>query len=590
MNTILLKVSQALLVASVVTGSFVIAPLAGTAQTAYMVNPYNARPYWQRIANASVIQGQTLSTTALATDDNGDVLTYAALQLPAGASFNPTSRIFSFTPSYNQLGSFPVVLSVTDNHSAPVTTSFYVNVSTDLGHYVYGGGDASDYYNQAPYFTSTNSLYNINSGSMVQFSVTAIDPEGSEVRYSVSNLPAGASFSSQTRTVSWTPSASQRGVYTLVFTATDGVLQSVPFNVTITVDGGVNRFSAPTSVMSAPTSAPYFISNPLTVAIAGQTYVYAAQAVSPAGTTLRYTLLNGPVDAVLNSSTGVFAWTVPLAAADQTAPVSISVTDGYGTPVTQSFTMNVVGGQAATRTVVTRSVNTTRASQPTATPVSVSYYPTNSQTVYVNTGRTVIPSNYVATNYGVYGASAYGSLILPGNTLPIQAFNVAVRVNAKNEMIVSWDTNRATIGEVVFGYASHTRGGDTNRTILNYDFTTGSIDGSVTRHEVSLGALSLSQTYYLRIISRAGTDTDISREIVFIPMRTDEGKIIINQSEGAASAAGTLGALTGNSTLIFLLLIVIGLLVYLIWSSRMNGDQYLPEPTLELHRDDEPVS
>jgi hypothetical protein len=147
-------------------------------------------------------------------------------------------------------------------------------------------------------------------------------------------------------------------------------------------------------------------------------------------------------------------------------------------------------------------------------------------------------------------------------------------VSAAKEMIVSWDTNKPTTGEVVFGYSSQTRGADLDRTILNYDFTTGQVGGSATRHEANLGKLSTNQTYYLRVISRADNQTDISREIVFIPMATSGGSIVIEQSEGAASAADSLGAfLVSGGFLSFLLLVIIGLIIYLIvLGRRSSGD------------------
>src|SRR3989338_4940017 len=76
---------------------------------------YNVSPRWTPVANSSVIQGQTLNLAVYASDDNGDVLAYSSIQMPQNATFDGNNRVFSFTPSYNQLGSYPVTLSVTDN-------------------------------------------------------------------------------------------------------------------------------------------------------------------------------------------------------------------------------------------------------------------------------------------------------------------------------------------------------------------------------------------------------------------------------------------------------------------------------------------
>ena len=600
-----------------------VVPAGVTAQMYY--SGYNARPYWNRLPNVTVVQGQSLSVALSATDENGDALSYSMTQGPQGAALHPTSAVFTFTPNYNQLGSFPVTVSVTDNKTQPTLGTFYVNVTTDYGHYVYGGGDSYGYYNQAPYFTTTNSYYIGSTGSSLTFYVTAIDPEGQSVRYSVSGLPAGASFDSNTRQFSWTPVSGQRGTYTLTFTATDGVATSIPFTVSIVVDGGYQTgggyivgqptYTAPvynsantygysygygTNVANynsyGMSGQPYFTSSPSTVAVAGGTYQYSARAFDPNGQVITYQLTNGPTGAYINPTTGMLAWVVPTTAVNgQSVPFTITATDGYTTPATQNFTLMVQGGSPEVTTITNPSKTIVRyiqtpPAQPTYTAAptvttsnAVAYYPTNynSGAVVVNAGRVVPPSNY-----SYYGASAYGAMAnLPVQAVDISTFNISVRVNSNRQTVVSWDTNKPTKGEVVFGYSSQSRGPDLDRIILNYDFTTGQLSDTGTRHEANLGALDLNRTYYLRVISRADNQTDISREIVFIPMTTQEGKIIINQTEGAASAIGVMGNfLTSGGFLFFLLLIVIGLIIYLIiLNRRPAGSQ---EVQLNLNHDD----
>ena len=60
---------------------------------------------------------------------------------------------------------------------------------------------------------------------MLQFTVTASDPDGNSLTYSVSNLPAGASFDSATQRFSWTPDYGQAGNYPSIhFEVSDGAL------------------------------------------------------------------------------------------------------------------------------------------------------------------------------------------------------------------------------------------------------------------------------------------------------------------------------------------------------------------------------
>jgi hypothetical protein len=483
---------------------------------------------------------------------------------------------------WKSLGSFPVTLGVTDGKSPVAYTTFYVSVTTDYGHYVYGGGAPDDYYNQAPYFTTTNSYYAINSGNNLRFTVTAIDPESREVRYSVSGLPAGSSFDSATRAFSWTPASNQRGSYTLSFSATDGYATSIPLNITIIVDGGVGAQARQTYTSPVFTTAQQYYPNteyfatygcsgvatmPKT-AIAGEVYKYNFGSCLVGNRPVNFELATGPIGASITNN--VLSWYVPTNAVNKEYAFIVTVSNDLAS-ANVDFTLKVVGGAPTVNTVVTQPktvVQYVNVPANTVTqPVATNYYP-NAQNVYVSTGRTVTP-----TNYQYYQAGAYGAM-LPAPAVSISTFNISVRVSAAKEMIVSWDTNKPTTGEVVFGYSSQTRGADLDRTILNYDFTTGQVGGSATRHEANLGKLSTNQTYYLRVISRADNQTDISREIVFIPMATSGGSIVIEQSEGAASAADSLGAfLVSGGFLSFLLLVIIGLIIYLIvLGRRSSGD------------------
>jgi chitodextrinase len=76
--------------------------------------PVNHAPVLSAIDNRSVNEGAELTITVSATDSDGDTLTYSAENLPQGASFNATTRVFSWTPGYDAAGSYLVVFRVTD--------------------------------------------------------------------------------------------------------------------------------------------------------------------------------------------------------------------------------------------------------------------------------------------------------------------------------------------------------------------------------------------------------------------------------------------------------------------------------------------
>lgn len=77
----------------------------------------------------------------------------------------------------------------------------------------------------------------INEGQLLEFSVTAADPDTQDkLILSAANLPKGASFNSDTGLIRWTPDYEQAGVYTAVkFKVSDGSLTDSR-EITITVN------------------------------------------------------------------------------------------------------------------------------------------------------------------------------------------------------------------------------------------------------------------------------------------------------------------------------------------------------------------
>jgi uncharacterized repeat protein (TIGR02543 family) len=101
------------------------------------VNGTNAAPVLSPVGNQAVNEGQTLTFTLSATDpDTGQVLSYAAGNLPTGASFNPATRTFTWTPASGSAGTYQVTFTVTDNGTPSLSASQTVTITVTTNYTV----------------------------------------------------------------------------------------------------------------------------------------------------------------------------------------------------------------------------------------------------------------------------------------------------------------------------------------------------------------------------------------------------------------------------------------------------------------------
>lgn len=236
------------------TGGTTISDLSNIASAA-TASSGNRAPVFQTIGDKAVAESATLTFTVGASDADGDTLTYSASGLPAGASFTPATRVFTWTPTNTQGGTHWVTFGVTDGQ-IPVTQTIAITVAEVV--------------NNAPVLGAIGNK-NVNEGSLLSFSVSATDSDGHSLTYSATGLPSGANFTGQTFT--WVPTYEQAGTYSVTFTVTDGELtDSEP--ITITVANVTPDLTAPTAAASYPAADAIQVPvNPvigLTVSDAGQ--------------------------------------------------------------------------------------------------------------------------------------------------------------------------------------------------------------------------------------------------------------------------------------------------------------------------------
>ena len=78
----------------------------------------------------------------------------------------------------------------------------------------------------------------VKEGELLQFTVTAVDPEGDAIAYGVRGLPAGATFDATAHLFSWQPDFAQAGSYTVVFSATDNGIPSMNTELQVLITVG----------------------------------------------------------------------------------------------------------------------------------------------------------------------------------------------------------------------------------------------------------------------------------------------------------------------------------------------------------------
>ncbi|MDD5434279.1 MAG: DUF1566 domain-containing protein [Nitrospira sp.] len=89
--------------------------VAGADITGQDFSVSNHAPVLDPIGAKTDVEGSLLTITLTGSDqDVGDTLTYSASNLPTGAAFDPSTRLFSWTPGLTQSGLYSVTFSVSD--------------------------------------------------------------------------------------------------------------------------------------------------------------------------------------------------------------------------------------------------------------------------------------------------------------------------------------------------------------------------------------------------------------------------------------------------------------------------------------------
>jgi len=275
----------------------------------------NNAPVLDPVGNQTVNENEMLSFTLSATDSDNDSLIFSATNIPTGSTLNPTTGVFSWTPTYDDAGIYTnVEFTVTDDGTPAELDTEIITITV---------GDV----NRAPVLATIGNQ-TVNENEMLSFTLSATDPDGDSITFSATNTPAGSIFNPVTGVFSWTPTYNDGGNYTdIEFTVTD---DGTPIEldmelITITV-GDVNR-------------APVISNIGSQTILETELLTFTLSATDPDGDSITYSATNTPAGSIFNPATGVFSWTPTLS--DEGVYIATFIATDNGTPA-ESAAIDVV--------------------------------------------------------------------------------------------------------------------------------------------------------------------------------------------------------------------------------------------------------
>ncbi|NLD28181.1 MAG: hypothetical protein GX659_05180, partial [Myxococcales bacterium] len=199
--------------------------LSSTLPIAITVSNTNRPPVIESIPNLTAAENETITFQVSVSDPDGDDLTTSMSStaignykaLPQAASYNASTRTFTWTPTENDLGSYIAMIraddsgtpSLSDTISVVITVS---NINRAPSIRVYSTPAADE-----------NGHICVALRERVNMVVNGTDPDaGDSLSITLSPSPSGSSFAdyaSNSKSFSWAPQST--GVTTLVFTVTD---------------------------------------------------------------------------------------------------------------------------------------------------------------------------------------------------------------------------------------------------------------------------------------------------------------------------------------------------------------------------------
>jgi hypothetical protein len=300
-------------------------PMSSSTTFDVTVTEVNSAPTIDPITDKSIPVGSLLSFQVPVSDPDvpAQTITYSLDNAPAGATIDPATGLFTWTPTLAQGGSNYVITAIATDNGSPAlhaTRDFTVTVSKS---------------NSPPQITAIPNQ-NVNELDTLEVWVIASDPDqpGQVLSYSLdAGFPDGAAINSFSGQFIWTPTEAQGpGFYTITVRVSDNGAPQLSATNTFTVL--VKENNQP-PVLNPIADQTVMVGGTLAFSITAHDDDLPAQGFS-------YSLEGAPNGAVINPATGAFSWTPSASQAPSTNTIQVMVADNGSPSLTDTRTFTVV--------------------------------------------------------------------------------------------------------------------------------------------------------------------------------------------------------------------------------------------------------
>lgn len=254
--------------------------------------------------DTTVYERQLLRLRVLATDADGDTLRYRLVQSPPGATIEPLTGYVTYHPTYDDAGTYPLDVAVTDGREEVVMKQGRIRVA---------------HVNRPPRISRTAPDLRTSEGQTLVIAVPAEDPDRDSLTFSLVESSYRFRLFSRTGAFEWTPGFNAAGSYSCVVVVSDGAIADTS-----------NRFE----ILVEETNRPPVFSRTLrdTVVFEMEPLIVASPAADPDGDTVRYRLELAP-EGVAVDADGALQWTPGY---EQSGSYVIVISAGDGRQTTEA--------------------------------------------------------------------------------------------------------------------------------------------------------------------------------------------------------------------------------------------------------------